>query len=101
MTDQNLSIEQRMTHKLTQALSPERLEVINESHLHAGHQEAFDGTGETHFRVRIVSLTVITRAAPATASPRARRANSRRSCEVPSKWRPRMSWIVDVRGTES
>ncbi len=55
MTDQNLSIEQRMTHKLTQALSPERLEVINESHLHAGHQEAFDGTGETHFRVRIVS----------------------------------------------
>ena len=55
MTDQNLSIEQRMTHKLTQALAPERLEVINESHLHAGHQEAFDGTGETHFRVRIIS----------------------------------------------
>lgn len=29
--------------------------VINESHLHAGHQESFDGSGETHMRVRIVS----------------------------------------------
>jgi BolA protein len=45
-----------------QAFSPERLAVINESHLHAGHhhtehghEEVFDGTGETHFRVRIVS----------------------------------------------
>ena len=55
MTDQNLSIEQRITDKLTAALEPERLEVINESHLHAGHQKAFDGTGETHFRVRVVS----------------------------------------------
>ena len=55
MTDQNLTIEQRVTHKLTQALSPDRLEVINESHLHAGHHEAFDSTGETHFRVRVVS----------------------------------------------
>jgi BolA protein len=51
-----------MEKKLTEAFSPERLAVINESHLHAGHhhvengEEAeFDGTGETHFRVRIVS----------------------------------------------
>jgi BolA protein len=51
-----------MERKLTEAFSPERLSVINESHLHAGHhhvdngEEAeFDGTGETHFRVRIVS----------------------------------------------
>lgn len=41
--------------KLTDAFKPERLEVINESHMHAGHQEKFDGLGETHFRVRIVS----------------------------------------------
>ncbi len=48
--------------KLTRGLSPQRLEVVNESHLHAGHHHAgnehhdgFDGTGETHFRVRIVS----------------------------------------------
>jgi BolA protein len=51
-----------MERKLNDAFSPERLSVINESHLHAGHhhvengEEAeFDGTGETHFRVRIVS----------------------------------------------
>jgi BolA protein len=51
-----------MERKLTEAFSPERLSVINESHLHAGHhhvengEEAeFDGSGETHFRVRIVS----------------------------------------------
>ncbi len=55
MTDQTLTIAARMEEKLRAALAPERLEVINESHLHAGHQEAFDGTGETHFRIRIVS----------------------------------------------
>ncbi|WP_420960564.1 BolA family protein [Brucella sp. IR073] len=48
--------------KLRSAFAPEFLEVINESHLHAGHHHhgsdhhgAFDGTGETHFRVRIVA----------------------------------------------
>ncbi len=48
--------------KLTAGLAPSSLSVINESHLHAGHHHgasshhgAFDGTGETHFRVRIVS----------------------------------------------
>jgi BolA family transcriptional regulator, general stress-responsive regulator len=33
---------------------PTRLEVINESHLHAGHRGS-PGTGESHFRVLIVS----------------------------------------------
>ncbi|MCR9139770.1 MAG: BolA family transcriptional regulator [Alphaproteobacteria bacterium] len=50
-----MTVEARMTKKIQDALSPERLEVINESHLHAGHQDSFDGTGETHFRIRIVS----------------------------------------------
>lgn len=57
-----MSIQATMERKLNEAFSPERLVVINESHLHAGHhhvengEEAeFDGTGETHFRVRIVS----------------------------------------------
>jgi BolA protein len=51
-----------MEGKLKAAFSPERLIIINESHLHAGHHHegsdhhgAFDGSGETHFRVRIVS----------------------------------------------
>lgn len=49
-------IESALRDKLTATFSPERLDVVNESHLHAGHQGgAVDGTGETHFRVRIVS----------------------------------------------
>ena len=57
-----MSIQAAMERKLTQAFAPERLAVLNESHLHAGHHHeesghysTFDGTGETHFRVRIVS----------------------------------------------
>lgn len=57
-----MSIQTTIESKLTAALRPERLEVLNESHLHAGHHhtasghhETFDGKGETHFRVRIVS----------------------------------------------
>lgn len=57
-----MSIQSTMEGKLKAAFSPERLVIINESHLHAGHHHegsdhhgAFDGTGETHFRVRIVS----------------------------------------------
>ena len=57
-----MSIQARMEVKLSEAFSPERLSVINESHLHAGHHhvengetQEFDGNGETHFRVRIVS----------------------------------------------
>lgn len=36
------------------ALEPSRLDVINESHLHAGHASS-PGTGESHFRIIIVS----------------------------------------------
>lgn len=50
-----MTIEETMRRKLTETYAPERVEVINESHLHAGHKPEFDGAGETHFRVRIVS----------------------------------------------
>lgn len=50
-----MSMKSSMTGKLDAAFSPERLEVLNESHLHAGHQPGFDGEGETHMRIRIVS----------------------------------------------
>jgi BolA protein len=41
--------------RLGELLSPTRLEVIDESHAHAGHAGA-DGSGfGTHFRVRIAS----------------------------------------------
>ncbi|WP_315919065.1 BolA family transcriptional regulator [Mesorhizobium sp. SP-1A] len=57
-----MSIQATIEKKLRDAFSPERLSVVNESHLHAGHHHhdsdhhsTFDGAGETHFRVRIVS----------------------------------------------
>jgi BolA family transcriptional regulator, general stress-responsive regulator len=40
--------------KLIEAFEPTRLDVINESELHAGHRGS-PGTGESHFRVLIVS----------------------------------------------
>ena len=57
-----MSIQESIEEKLRRAFAPERLSVINESHLHAGHHHIesghhveFDGKGETHFRVRLVS----------------------------------------------
>lgn len=44
--------------KLTAAFTPQSLEVVDESHRHAGHAGATrdDGSqGETHFHVRLVS----------------------------------------------
>lgn len=39
--------------RLEQALAPQRLEIIDESHMHVGHAGARDGRG--HFRVQIES----------------------------------------------
>ena len=39
--------------RLQKAFAPEALEIIDDSHKHAGHAGAQDGRG--HFRVRIVS----------------------------------------------
>ncbi len=50
-----MSIKEAIEAKLSGKFSPDRLEVINESYQHAGHQPQFDGEGETHFRVRIIS----------------------------------------------
>jgi BolA protein len=50
-----MSLRQRMENKLREAFSPDRLNVIDESHMHAGHQPDMTGTGETHMRVQIVS----------------------------------------------
>jgi BolA protein len=43
--------------RLEAAFSPEALEIIDDSHLHAGHAGAKDGRG--HFRVRIVSAQFV------------------------------------------
>lgn len=49
-----MSVEASIREKLIEALHPERLDVVNESHLHAGHRNS-PGTGESHFRVLVVS----------------------------------------------
>jgi BolA protein len=49
-----MSVEATIRDKLQRALDPTRLEVINESHLHAGHRSS-PGTGESHFRVLVTS----------------------------------------------
>lgn len=61
---------ERMEAKLTAALAPQRLDIIDDSHKHASHGDRIaalkekgageghapiDGGGETHFRVEIVS----------------------------------------------
>jgi BolA family transcriptional regulator, general stress-responsive regulator len=46
-------MQERIVARLT-ALDPILLDVVDESHLHAGHAGAREGGG-THYRVRIVS----------------------------------------------
>lgn len=48
------TLEARIRDKLASRFNPEALEVINESHLHAGHASS-PNSGQSHFRVLIVS----------------------------------------------
>jgi BolA family transcriptional regulator, general stress-responsive regulator len=47
-----MSVENELKSRLTAAFCPERLEVVNESHKHAGHG-GDDGSGESHYAVLI------------------------------------------------
>lgn len=47
-----MGIEQEIRARLIEAFQPDRLEVVNESHRHAGHA-GDDGSGESHFAVTI------------------------------------------------
>ena len=49
-----MSVAESIENKLREAFVPLSLNVVDESHLHAGHVGARPG-GETHFRVEIVS----------------------------------------------
>ena len=49
---------ERIRLTLDRALKPLRLEIIDESNLHAGHSGAREG-GETHYRVEVVSAEFI------------------------------------------
>jgi BolA protein len=47
-----MAVKDEIEQRLTAAFSPSLLEVINESHRHAGHA-GDDGSGESHFRIII------------------------------------------------
>lgn len=47
-----MNAAQDMKSRLEAAFRPERLEIINQSHQHAGHS-GDDGSGESHFRIVI------------------------------------------------
>jgi BolA family transcriptional regulator, general stress-responsive regulator len=49
-----MSVADTIRSKLSERFAPSRLEVVDESHRHAGHAGARPG-GETHFAVMIVS----------------------------------------------
>lgn len=49
-----VSVQESMERKLREALDPVRLEIVNQSHLHASHASS-PGTGESHFNVTVVS----------------------------------------------
>ena len=47
-----MAVADEIRDRLTQAFQPDRLEVVNDSHKHAGHA-GDDGSGESHFSVAI------------------------------------------------
>lgn len=49
-----MSVERDIRKKLTEAFAPEALDIVNDSHRHAGHASS-PGTGESHFTVKVVS----------------------------------------------
>jgi BolA protein len=49
-----MNIETRIKQKLLAGLEPISLDVVDESHLHAGHSGAREG-GQTHYRIKVAS----------------------------------------------
>lgn len=49
-----IPVADEMREKLQAAFAPTRLEIVNESHRHAGHA-GDDGSGESHFRIAIAA----------------------------------------------
>jgi BolA protein len=52
------SVADQITARLTTALAPSLLEVVNDSHHHAGHM-GDDKSGESHFTVSIESAAFV------------------------------------------
>ncbi len=52
-----MTVKDDVETRLTAAFSPDRLEVTNESHKHAGHA-GDDGSGASHFHILIRSTAL-------------------------------------------
>lgn len=67
-----MNVALQMEGRLRAAFQPDRLEIVNESHQHAGHG-GDDGSGESHFRVviRAAALAPLSRVARHRAVHRA------------------------------
>ena len=50
-----MSVAETIRSKLEAAFEPSALEIVDESHLHAGHAGNPGGDGESHFKVTIVA----------------------------------------------
>lgn len=50
-----MAVADTIERKLTQALAPQRLRIVDDSEKHKGHAGYREG-GETHFRVEVVSV---------------------------------------------
>ena len=48
-----MTMKELIETRLREALAPMRLDVVDESHLHAGHAGSREG-GETHYRLNVV-----------------------------------------------
>ncbi|MDO9640969.1 MAG: BolA family protein [Pseudotabrizicola sp.] len=59
-----MTVKTEMEQRLIAAFAPQQIEIVNESHMHAGHA-GDDGTGESHFRIllRADSLAAMGRVA--------------------------------------
>lgn len=53
-----MSMQERIREKLTNAFTPQMLDVIDESDQHRGHA-GWREAGETHFRVRMISQNFV------------------------------------------
>lgn len=53
MTEARVDRVERIRRRLEEALAPDMLEIVDESHLHAGHPGARGGAG--HYRIRVVA----------------------------------------------
>lgn len=49
-----MSFTEQIRLRLTEALTPEHIELINESHKHAGHA-GDNGSGNSHYKLIVVS----------------------------------------------